>query len=149
MWVHSGLGSFLHVVVLTKMVGEISVLLPSKVLALMSMVLPWLLLLLLATDAMMMRALTILAALELLPLLLSAELMSKMGVASTLLLLLSLSRCEAGRVSDIGGASSSEVKVEGVLLVFERKALRLVGAFGAILKNGRKVVCWLGTERWS
>ena len=52
-------------------------------------------------------------------------------------------------MSDIGGAGSSEVKVKGVLLVFERKALCLIGAFGAILKNGRKVVCWLGTERWS
>src|SRR5260221_10517795 len=45
-------------------------------------------------------------------------------------------------VSDVGGAGSSEGEVEGVLLVFERKALRLVGAFGAVLKNGRKVVGW-------
>jgi len=50
-------------------------------------------------------------------------------------------------VSDIGGAGSSKVEVEGVILVFERKVLRLVGAFGAILKNGRKVVG--GVERWS
>ena len=42
-------------------------------------------------------------------------------------------------VSDVGGGSS-EVKVEGVLLAFERKALRLIGAFGAVLKNGRKIL---------
>ncbi len=148
MRVHSGLGSFLHVVGLTKMVGEMSVLPLSKVSALMSMVLLWLLLLLLlATDAMIMRALTMLAALELLPLLLSAELMSKMGVASTLLLLLSLSRCEAGGVSDIGGAGSSEVKVEGVLLVFERGAAPR-WCIWSHLEEWQEG-CWLGAERWS
>ena len=39
----------------------------------------------------------------------------------------------------MGGAGSSEVEVKVVLLVFERKALRLISAFGVILKNGRTV----------
>ena len=91
----SGLASFSRAV-LTEMVGEMSVLPLSEESALMSMVLPWLLLLPLAAEAMMMRALTMLGALELLPLLLPAELVSKMGAAPTLLLL--LSRCGAGGV---------------------------------------------------
>ena len=33
-----------------------------------------------------------------------------------------------------------EVEVEGVLLVFERKALRLVSAFRVAMKKGGKVV---------
>jgi len=45
-------------------------------------------------------------------------------------------------VHEVRGAGSSDVKVEGVLLVFERKALRLVGAFRVAMKNGRKVVGW-------
>ena len=40
----------------------------------------------------------------------------------------------------VGGASSSEVEVKGVFLVFERKALCLIGAFGVVLKNGRMVL---------
>ena len=91
MWACSGLGSFSRAVVLTDMVGEMSVLPLSKVL-------PWLLLLLLTAEAMTMRVLTMLAALGLLPLLLSVELVSKMGAASILLLLLSSSRREAGGV---------------------------------------------------
>jgi len=47
-------------------------------------------------------------------------------------------------VSDVGGAGLGKVEVEvkGVLLVFERKPLHLVGAFRVAMKNGRKVVGW-------
>jgi len=45
-------------------------------------------------------------------------------------------------VHEVGSGGSSEVEVEGVLLVFERKALRLVSAFQVAMKNGGKVVGW-------
>src|SRR5260221_12605703 len=110
------------------MVGEMSVLSLSKVSALMSMVLPWLLLLLLlAAEAMMMRVLTMLGALELLPLLLSAELVSKMGAASILLLLLPLSRREAGGVGGVlEGLALGRANGEGGSFGVGEKAARLV-----------------------
>ena len=43
-------------------------------------------------------------------------------------------------VHKVGSAGSSDVEVEGVLLVFERKAVRLVGAFQVTMKKGGKVV---------
>jgi len=46
-------------------------------------------------------------------------------------------------VHEVGSGGSSEVGVEGVLLVFERKMLRLVGAFRVMMKNGGKVVGWV------
>ena len=45
-------------------------------------------------------------------------------------------------VNEVGSAGSSNVEVEGVLLVFERKVLHLVCAFRVAMKNGRKVVSW-------
>jgi len=45
-------------------------------------------------------------------------------------------------MNEVRSAGSSKVEVEGVLLVFERKALRLIGAFRVTMKNGRKVVGW-------
>jgi len=45
-------------------------------------------------------------------------------------------------VHEVGSASSSNIEVEGVLLVFKRKTLRLIGAFQVAMKNGRKVVGW-------
>ena len=47
---------------------------------------------------------------------------------------------------EVGSAGLSEVKVkvkvEGVPLVFERKALHLVSAFQVAMKKGGKVVSW-------
>ena len=45
-------------------------------------------------------------------------------------------------VHEVGSGGSSEVGVEGVLLVFKRKMLHLVGAFRVTMKNGGKVVSW-------
>jgi len=45
-------------------------------------------------------------------------------------------------VHEVRSAGSSKVKDKGVLLVFERKALHLVGAFQVAMKNGGKVVGW-------
>ena len=44
---------------------------------------------------------------------------------------------------EVRSAGLSKVEVEGVLLVYERKMLRLVGAFRVTMKNGRKVVGWV------
>ena len=45
-------------------------------------------------------------------------------------------------VHEVRSAGSSDIEVEGVLLVFERKMLCLISAFRVVMKNGGKVVGW-------
>ena len=64
------------------------------------------------------------------------------GAVDTLVAVVVVVEMWGRRGVGVGGAGSSEVEVKGVFkfLVFERKALRLIGAFGVVLKNGRIVL---------